>query len=781
MQTDYPQRLKIFVSVFLLLTFSAVINYPSTAQQNDIITITVKENESIRDIAEKYLKNPDLWIDILRANNITTAADLKVGMTLRIPVKSISRASEELDKSKDAIQIADKSGAKIFAPALIDSAVTLRNLAIEERQKGLWDECFELAKSAYLSADKAYKICLSKKNVAGQAVVHYRLGTVQNRKVADLVWLDAPKGTNLEEREKVRTLTRSYAEILFKGESRLRLEENSQAVIQEMRVNLLENKNKAKISLIEGDFLALLSSGSSGKDFEVDVSGVETEINSTRFRIGKDENAARFANYEGEMGITAQGSKVVLKKNQGSVVKKDQKPTKPKDLLPKPNLTAPLDGIDLYSMDTKFECEELKDAGRYRFEVAMDKTFGKIVLNEKVKQPSLNKLPDLAGGAYYWRVSAIDKSDLAGPPSDSRTFTVIKDEEPPYLMLKSPQENEIVHSDTVLLSGETEKEAEVHVGEKPVPVDKDAGFKMEIPLVEGKNVIVVEALDKAKNKTRIERVVTYQPSGKGMLVFDENLVQNEPNRFLVRSSAVTLSGKTDPGNTINIRSKTSPYSARYYVKGDGVFSFNIVLNNNLAQFELTLTSSTGENFINNITIEIDDTPPKIIFNNNIPAVVSDTVLNLTGEIHDGDKLSINGNDVEISDNMFKYAVPMKPGENKISLTASDKVGNETRMEQIVLLDNKPPQLIKYDILPKTVKGGESVQIFVYAKDESGLKKAAPFTVGVGDFTYQGFLRFKKTEDRYEGTVSIPPGKSGTVKLIKITLEDIQGNVKEITY
>lgn len=53
------------------------------------------------------------------------------------------------------------------------------------------------------------------------------------------MWTDRALNDILIEEEKVRTLSRSTAQITFRGESRLRLNANSQAVIQRMRVDPL--------------------------------------------------------------------------------------------------------------------------------------------------------------------------------------------------------------------------------------------------------------------------------------------------------------------------------------------------------------------------------------------------------------------------------------------------------------------------------------------------------------------------------------------------------------
>ena len=82
----------------------------------------------------------------------------------------------------------------------------------------------------------------------------------------------------LIEEEKVRTLSRSTAQITFRDESRLRLNANSQALIQRMRVDPLSREEEAKVSLIEGDFYALLAGKSQRRNFELEVPEVQTQI-----------------------------------------------------------------------------------------------------------------------------------------------------------------------------------------------------------------------------------------------------------------------------------------------------------------------------------------------------------------------------------------------------------------------------------------------------------------------------------------------------------------------
>ena len=102
----------------------------------------------------------------------------------------------------------------------------------------------------------------------------------------------------LIEEEKVRTLSRSTAQITFRDDSRLRLNANSQALIQRMRVDPLSREEEAKVSLIEGDFYALLAGKSQRKNFELEVPEVETQIDPTNFWVRRDTSGSKFTNYD---------------------------------------------------------------------------------------------------------------------------------------------------------------------------------------------------------------------------------------------------------------------------------------------------------------------------------------------------------------------------------------------------------------------------------------------------------------------------------------------------
>ena len=50
-------------------------------------TVTFQAGDTIRGVAERFLKDPDLWPQILELSGIATPAALKAGDALKVPVQ----------------------------------------------------------------------------------------------------------------------------------------------------------------------------------------------------------------------------------------------------------------------------------------------------------------------------------------------------------------------------------------------------------------------------------------------------------------------------------------------------------------------------------------------------------------------------------------------------------------------------------------------------------------------------------------------------------------------
>ena len=168
----------------------------------------------------------------------------------------------------------------------MERSLAVYRQATARRKAGDWDAAANLAASAQASADEARKAASSSRDTQAEALLSDRDGDVEGRRPQDLVW-SQPAASNslLVEQENVRTLSRSTAQITFNDDSRLRLNANSEAVIERMRSDALSRREEAKVSLVQGDFYALLSGKSAQNKFDVEVPEVKTQVESRDFWV----------------------------------------------------------------------------------------------------------------------------------------------------------------------------------------------------------------------------------------------------------------------------------------------------------------------------------------------------------------------------------------------------------------------------------------------------------------------------------------------------------------
>ena len=315
-------------------------------------------------------------MDILRFNDLSSVTEITPGTELRIPRQLVIKANRELEKSLQTIHRATQEGARLFAADLIAKAIAVRDKALEKRQAGDWETCLALARDANATAAEALRVTLARREADAEAVLGDRKGSVQGRKSKELVWSDRALNAILIEEEKIRTLSQSLAQIVFRDESRVRLHENSQAVILKMRLDRLTKEQQASVSLVEGDIYALLRGRSKRRKFNLEVPGIKTDIGSTNFWVSRDTKFSKFANYdERQIRVTSVGKSVTLGKNQGAVVPHKREPSASISLLSSPKPTVPQDEQKILRNNVELSWSTVKDAVSYWLEVAQAPSF----------------------------------------------------------------------------------------------------------------------------------------------------------------------------------------------------------------------------------------------------------------------------------------------------------------------------------------------------------------------------------------------------------------------
>lgn len=763
----------------LALAASVALAGPARAETDgggDFLVVTIGSDETIREVADRYLSDPDLWPEILRSSGIETIADLRPGTELRIPVNEITSANRALIESLGQIQKANLAGAQIFAPDEIGRAVDLHEQALAKRLLRDWFATRDLAHASFDEATAAIAVSERNRDLAAEALVTDRNGAVEGQRPEDLAWRDLQLRSILVEEEKVRTLSDSTAQITFRDASRLRLNANSNAVIRQMRFDPLSRREEAKVSLIEGDFYALLAGGSDDRSrFSVEIPQVDAVIDSGDFWVSNAAGSAKFANYDDAVvRVAANGGAVTLGRNEGTIVDAGEKPSDALAVLTAPVLAEPADEGSVYVTAPELSWEPVDGSAGYWLEISSDQNFQRVVESAfGIGRPAYVAKP-LDAGDYFWRVSALDGFGLPGERSEIRRFRVTPDDTAPFLRIDRPVRDAIFREASVDVWGESEPGADVTVNAATVEVVDSGAFRTTIEAIPGENTVVITATDAAGNLTTDERRFVYMPDEESIVAYDPAIPRLAPTHFLANREVLSLAGTTTPDSAIEIRFDDAVRAAAVS-DASGRFGVNVPLAADREVLTLAVIAPSGFATLESFSVTIDRDAPEIVLDPPPPWLTAEETLRVAGITDPAARLTLNGAALAIGDGRFDASLTLAPGENLIELVATDPAGNVSVEKAQVRLDREPPALVSAGIAPLASGGKAVLAIEVVASDASGLAKAAPFVVVAGDRSYEGHLRHNKAAKRYRGTLVVPEADLAAARLARIELEDDAGN------
>ena len=755
---------------------------PAALAQTDTVTIRVEEGDTLRDLAAKHLGDPDLWTEILRANGLNAITDVHPGLELQIPSGEVIQSNRALQDALEIIQQATEEGARLFAPDQIAQAIRLRDQGVAQRKDGKWAEAIDLAQEAKMSASEALALALEQRDAAAEALLSDRQGWVEGQRPQELLWSDRAMNAVLIEEEKVRTLSRSTAQITFRDDSRLRLNANSQALIQRMRVDPLSREEEAKVSLIEGDFYALLAGKSQRKNFELEVPEVETQIDSTNFWVRRDTSGSKFTNYDQRtLQVSAQGESVDLGRNEATLVRSGAPPSDKIEILPPPALAGPPDDEVAFNAAVELSWAPVGGAAGYWLEVAQDPGFRRMIqsrwgLTEVRYDPGALDI-----GTYYWRIAALDQFGLPGERTDAWRFHVRTDVTAPYLAIGGPEEGAILRASPIRLQGESEPGAALQLNGEPAAIGPDGSFDLPYRPTPGQNTVTIAARDAAGNTTERRRTFAFMPDQEAAVEFDPAIPRLSARHFVTAREVISITGGTEANARVVIAAADGTERASSYADAEGRFGVNVPLREPEERFAVQVVAPSGFVSRDEFQVTIDHEPPPIELEAPPPLVTAVEWLPLRGRLAGGGRLLIDGRPAELIDDTFDEAITLSQGRNAIELVATDLVGNVHVEKLDVFLDQEPPQLIDQEVTPGRGAPGATVTVKVVASDGSGMKQAAPFTLRVGDATLSDFLRFDPSSQSYRSTLVLPQGMQGPVALVDVELEDYAGNRQRYSF
>lgn len=763
---------------FCIVVFLVIAPSAARSQAPETSTVTVGEGESLRDIAAAHLGDPDLWAVLLNANDLDSVTQVGPGTTLVIPVGAVARADRALDAALGAIQEANREGARLFAPDRIGAAIHDYESGLEARQAGDWERAARRAETAALAAGEALAAALASRDAAAEALLSDREGSVQGRRLADNLWSDRLLNALLIEEELLRTLSRSTAQITFRDDTRLRLNANSQVVIRRMRTDPLSRREVAEVSLVEGDFYALLGGGSARNEFEVDVPDVETDIESRSFWVRHDNTGAKFTNYDDRvLRVAANGESVDLGRNQGALVRRGQTPSAAMAVLEPPALIGPGDDETIFGEAVALAWQPVGGAAGYWLEVAEDQGFDRMTLSRWGLTDPEFRLTEMQVGAYYWRIAGLDSFGLPGARSPVRRFQVRTDTMPPFLAIGGPPEGAILRSNPVRLTAESEPGATLSLDGQPLAPQGDGVFVASVVASPGPNVVRIEARDAAGNVTERVRSFVLAPDPAAAILFDEAMLRRDPRHFITAGAALPLAGRGLAEAQVEVRSEDGSVRATAYSDGEGRFALTLRLSADHERFRLVMTAASGFSVEDGFAVTIDRVAPVISLDPPPPTVTAVEWLPLRGQADEAARLSINGRAARLVDGTFDETVTLLPGVNAVQLVAEDAVGNLLVETFEVVLDRDPPEFVSHSLSRTVISGAPALVIEVVARDGYGLVRAAPFALTVGSRRLSGFLELNSATGRYQATIALPDGDASRPRLNFVELQDYAGNTQ----
>jgi hypothetical protein len=180
--------------------------------------------------------------------------------------------------------------------------------------------------------------------------------------------------------------------------------------------------------------------------FEIKTPSAVAAARGTEFRAGVDSDVTtRLEVLAGMVDVQAAKQKVAIKAGQGTVVKKDQRPAVPVNLLLPPAI---VDLQPLYrAMPLDFQFESIAGAASYRVMLARDKAFKDVVKNKVIKPQETLKIVGVEDGTYFLQSRSIDDTGLEGPSLEPTEIRVRVNPLPPFI--QSPSDGADLRETTV--------------------------------------------------------------------------------------------------------------------------------------------------------------------------------------------------------------------------------------------------------------------------------------------------------------------------------------------
>ena len=686
----------------------------------------------------------------------------------------MAAADEALAFSLAAIQKATAEGARIFAPVEIGEAIENRDTAVEQRDLGAWAEVVSYAGLATGFADKALAISVAQRDRAAEAVVSDAQGSVEGRAPDQPRWSPRSAQDVLVEFERLRTLSASTAQVTFRDLSRLRLNPNSNAIIQRMRSDPLTGGEVTKVSLVNGDFYALLNQLGDRTDFEVAVPGLETATQSADFWIGTTPRARASPTTTPPRSRSPAGPRGSRSaRTRAPWCRTAARPSAP-GCWRAPSSPLRSTGREIFDPDVTLAWQPAEGAEGYWLEMAADAEFNVMQASEWGVRDTSRRFDGLGPGDHYWRVSSLDRLGLPGVRSLSWRFRIVDDATPPFVTLDRAEGGRDRHHRRGGGGRRGRARRRVTVNDAEVPVADNGGFALTVTPAEGENTLARRRRRPGRQPHRADPRLHLPPGRRR---------QRSPSTRACR--ATPRAGSSAPRAELAVAgvSNASRGSGSGWWRRTGRWRCRPSSTRAAASTSPFPPPRPGRPTGSRSSAPTRRSPAP----SRCGAPGRDPAGDRPRPAAQGDRqrlarrrparrrarstVTVNGSPARLDAGRFAATANLVPGTNGIEIVATDAVGNVAVKRVETMYDVDPPEIVA---AAASRPGGAAgpIEVLVEARDASGLRQAAPYILRVGGAERRGFLRCDGATGLCRETL---PPEPGALALVEVTVEDYAGN------
>jgi len=147
---------------------------------------------------------------------------------------------------------------------------------------------------------------------------------------------------------------------------------------------------------------------------------------------------------------------------------------------------------------------------------------------------------------------------------------------------------------------------------------------------------------------------------------------------------VTITGTaTDNSGTVMV--KVNGVEAE--VGADGKFSAEVTLTEGENEITVVAKDPSGNKTEKTVVVVLDTVPPELTVDA-LPSPLTSTTVKLSGKVEEGAKVMVNDVEATVAHDYWEAELELEYGENIVTVTATDVVGNETTKEITVVIYKK---------------------------------------------------------------------------------------------